>query len=63
MILAALGCALGVFAARWSSDTTFLSQPAATPWVVLIGANVAAWFVLVVPILQRSPSAVESCWS
>jgi hypothetical protein len=53
MILAAVGCAIGIGAGLLTSDQIFLSQPAAKAWVVLLGANVAMWFVLFMPTIQR----------
>jgi hypothetical protein len=53
MILAAVGFALGTGVAYVTSPACFLSQPAAPAWVVLMGANVAAWLILIVPTIHR----------
>ena len=55
MVLAAVGFAVGIGIAVWTSRDRecFLIQPAARAWVILMGANVAAWLILIVPTIQR----------
>ena len=53
MIQAAVGCTIGAGIGFLTSDKIFLAQPATTAWVVLLGVNVAAWFILFVPTVQR----------
>jgi hypothetical protein len=53
MLLAAVGSAIGILVGVLISPGTFLSQPEARVWVVLLGANFAAWVVLFVPTLER----------
>ena len=53
MTLASSGFAIGFAFAFRTSNEAFLTPFAGKAWIILIGANVGAWFLLVVPIIQR----------